>query len=103
MSVVGQTRSSADVCVTTASPSEADMTESPSDVAEVPISNTPRFSTRACPRGQLTLELESHSDGTQLQFFPGNMGPDFRQVKISQGGAGWGAAIKLAHCAFRRS
>src|SRR5262245_22922859 len=33
----GQTRTSADVCDTTASPTEADMTALPGDVAEVPI------------------------------------------------------------------
>ena len=34
---IGQTRTSADVCGTTSSPLEADMTGSPSDVVEVPI------------------------------------------------------------------
>jgi len=33
MSALGQTRTSADVCDTTASPPEADMTGSPGDVA----------------------------------------------------------------------
>src|SRR5262249_48815593 len=39
-SAQGQTRTSADVCHTTASPSEADMPGSPSDVAEVPSADS---------------------------------------------------------------
>ena len=38
---MGQTRTSADVCDTTASPPEADMTELPRDVAEMPIPDIP--------------------------------------------------------------
>jgi len=37
MSQMGQTRTLADVCDTTASPLEADMTRSPRDVADGPI------------------------------------------------------------------
>src|SRR5215510_7268902 len=40
MSQMGQTLTSADVCGTTASPSEADMTRSPLDVAEVPTADS---------------------------------------------------------------
>jgi len=44
----GQTRTSADVCDTTASPPEADMTGSPSDVAEVPHPDSCTAANSAC-------------------------------------------------------
>jgi hypothetical protein len=47
MTALGQTRTSADVCGTTASPPKADMPGSSSDVAEGPIASTVLYAAEA--------------------------------------------------------
>src|SRR5262245_27856676 len=79
MTALGQTRTSADVCGTTASPSEADIPGSPSDVAEVPGTDIlcRSMSAWTAPNSGaniISLELRARTSDATLQlgspFYP---------------------------------